>query len=81
MLAWILIFVFVPETTGKTLEEINYIFGVPTWKHASYQLNEVLPWWVDANIGRFIRPGKERVEKPRPLYRWWQEREDEKVES
>jgi hypothetical protein len=73
MLAWCLIFVFVPETTGKTLEEINYIFGVPTWKHAGYQLGEVLPWWVDRWVGRFVFPRRARVQKPKPLYRWYQE--------
>ena len=73
MLAWCLIFIFVPETTGKTLEEINYIFGVPTWKHSSYQLREVLPWSVDHYVLRFVWRGRKRVPKPKPLYRWYQE--------
>ena len=73
MLAWVLIFIFVPETTGKTLEEINYIFGVPIWKHAHYQVREVLPWWLDHYFVRWIRPGRQRVAKPKPLYRWYQE--------
>ena len=73
MLAWCLIFIFVPETTGKTLEEINYIFGVPTWKHSSYQLREVLPWSVDHYVLRFVLRGRKRVPKPKPLYRWYQE--------
>lgn len=89
MLAWCLIFVFVPETTGKTLEEINYIcklrllvprfagansgaVGVPTWKHASYQLFEVLPYTLDHYLVRHITR-KARYSKPKPLYRWWQE--------
>lgn len=73
MLAWVLIFIFVPETTGKTLEEINYIFGVPTRKHADYQLREVLPWWLDNFILKWFTPRRERVPKPKPLYRWYQE--------
>jgi hypothetical protein len=60
---------FVPETTGKTLEEINYIFGVPTGQHARYQLGEVLPWWVD----HWLMFGRRGVVKPKPLYRWYQE--------
>lgn len=41
-----LIFLFVPETKQKTLEELDYIFAVPTRKHAKHQLYAVLPWWI-----------------------------------
>ncbi|PHH89149.1 hypothetical protein CDD83_6600 [Cordyceps sp. RAO-2017] len=46
ILALVLIFLFVPETKQKTLEELDYVFAVPSRKHASYQLLTVLPWWV-----------------------------------
>jgi hypothetical protein len=35
----------VPETKQKTLEELDYVFGVPDRIHAKYQLKTVLPWW------------------------------------
>lgn len=29
----------------RTLEELDYIFSVPTRRHISYQLGTWLPWW------------------------------------
>ena len=44
-LAVILVWLLVPGTREvTTLEEMNYIFGVPTLRHIQYQLMEVLPW-------------------------------------
>lgn len=40
-----LIFLFLPETKERSLEELDYVFAVSTRRHASYQLLEVLPWW------------------------------------
>jgi len=40
-----LIFLFMPETKQRSLEELDYVFGVPTRTHARYQLFTVLPWW------------------------------------
>ncbi|UPL03409.1 hypothetical protein LCI18_014343 [Fusarium solani-melongenae] len=45
LVALALIFLFVPETKQKTLEELDYVFGVPDRTHAKYQLKTVLPWW------------------------------------
>lgn len=45
LVALALIFLFVPETKQKTLEELDYVFAVPDRKHAKYQLSTVLPWW------------------------------------
>ncbi|KAK1240578.1 hypothetical protein MKX07_004606 [Trichoderma sp. CBMAI-0711] len=45
LIALALIFLFVPETKQKTLEELDYVFGVSDRRHAKYQLTEVLPWW------------------------------------
>ncbi|KAM3544360.1 hypothetical protein ARSEF1564_002739 [Beauveria bassiana] len=44
VVALTLIFCFVPETKQKSLEELDYVFGVSTRKHAKYQLGTVLPW-------------------------------------
>lgn len=33
------------ETKQKTLEELDYVFAVPTSKFAAYQIREALPYW------------------------------------
>ncbi|KAL8861920.1 MAG: hypothetical protein Q9178_001790 [Gyalolechia marmorata] len=47
-----LIFLFVPETKQRTLEELDYVFAVPTRTHVSYQLKKALPWWFNRYIMR-----------------------------
>ncbi|KAJ5628667.1 hypothetical protein N7490_010895 [Penicillium lividum] len=63
LVAFVLIFLFLPETMQRSLEELDYVFGVPTRTHAKYQLTVVLPWWIRRYI--FMRKG---VDCP-PLYR------------
>ncbi|CCE28959.1 related to sorbitol transporter [Claviceps purpurea 20.1] len=43
--ALVLIFLFVPETKQRTLEELDYIFAVPTRVFMRYQTTKTLPWW------------------------------------
>lgn len=43
-LSWI--FLFMPETKQRTLEELDYVFAVPTTVHAKWQLTKTLPWWL-----------------------------------
>ncbi|KAF9653442.1 hypothetical protein BDM02DRAFT_3182955 [Thelephora ganbajun] len=43
--AFVLIFLWVPETKQRTLEELDYIFAVPTRTHTKYQLTKALPYW------------------------------------
>ncbi|PYH92608.1 galactose-proton symport [Aspergillus ellipticus CBS 707.79] len=50
--AFVMIFLWVPETKQRTLEELDYIFGVPTRIHMRYQLFQVLPWWINRYIFR-----------------------------
>lgn len=47
-----MIFFWVPETKQRTLEELDYIFGVPTRKHMSYQLFTALPYWFKRYVLR-----------------------------
>ncbi len=47
-----MIFVFVPETKQRTLEELDYVFAVPTRVHARYQLTKALPYWFKRYIFR-----------------------------
>ncbi|KAL8971911.1 MAG: hypothetical protein Q9197_003038 [Variospora fuerteventurae] len=62
--ALVLIFLFVPETKQRTLEELDYVFAVPTRTHMAYQLFKALPWWFNRYIMR--RKGA-RLE---PLYQF-----------
>lgn len=52
VLAFCLIFLFVPETKQRTLEELDYIFAVPTRTFMRYQLSKALPYWIKTNILR-----------------------------
>jgi MFS family permease len=50
VLAFCMIFLWVPETKQRTLEELDYVFAVPTRKHMHYQMTKALPWWVSRYI-------------------------------
>ncbi|KAJ6167083.1 Major facilitator superfamily domain general substrate transporter [Penicillium chermesinum] len=50
--AFVMIFLWVPETKQRTLEELDYIFAVPTRVHMHYQVFKVLPWWFKRYIFR-----------------------------
>ncbi|KAJ5924072.1 hypothetical protein N7466_008259 [Penicillium verhagenii] len=50
--ALVMIFLWVPETKQRTLEELDYIFAVPTRVHMRYQVFKVLPWWFRKYIFR-----------------------------
>jgi len=43
VIAFIMIFLWVPETKQRTLEELDYIFAVPTRTHMHYQTTKALP--------------------------------------
>jgi hypothetical protein len=62
MLAFVLIFFLVPETKQRTLEELDFIFGVPSRRHMAYQVREWLPWWIKRYV--FFK----RSAKLEPLY-------------
>ncbi|THW18040.1 MFS transporter [Aureobasidium pullulans] len=51
VVALIMIFLFLPETKERSLEELDHVFAVSTRRHASYQMNEVLPWWSKRYTG------------------------------
>lgn len=59
-LAFVLIFLWVPETKQLTLEELDSVFAVKTTRHTSYQLTEVLPWSIKRYVLR-----RQGLEKPR----------------
>ncbi|KAL3479274.1 hypothetical protein BJX99DRAFT_222811 [Aspergillus californicus] len=64
IVALVMIFLWVPETKQRTLEELDYIFAVPTRTHMSYQVFEVLPWWFKRYVLR------QKNAHLRPLYQF-----------
>lgn len=67
-----MIFFLLPETKQRTLEELDYVFAVPTSTHASYQLTKFAPYWVK----RWVL--FQRNAKLEPLYHFEQVAEDAK---
>jgi sugar porter (SP) family MFS transporter len=55
VIALVMIFLWLPETKQRTLEELDYVFAVPTRTHMKYQLTQVLPWWIKRYV--FMRKG------------------------
>jgi hypothetical protein len=55
-----MIFLFVPETKQRTLEELDYIFAVPTRTHIKYNIGTWLPWFIKSKVLRkkdvFLKP-------------------------
>ncbi|EXJ64595.1 hypothetical protein A1O7_00932 [Cladophialophora yegresii CBS 114405] len=50
--AFVMIFLWLPETKQRTLEELDYVFAVPTRTHMHYQINQVAPYWFKTNVLR-----------------------------
>ena len=44
--AFFMIFLFVPETKQRTLEELDYIFAVPGSRFIAYQVHKAAPFWI-----------------------------------
>ncbi|RSH77572.1 uncharacterized protein EHS24_003132 [Apiotrichum porosum] len=50
--AFVWIYLWVPETKQLTLEELDQVFSVPTAQFTGYQVKKVLPWWFKRYILR-----------------------------
>jgi len=46
VIANVMIFLFVPETAERTLEELDYVFAVPTSTFINYQCSKAFPWFI-----------------------------------
>lgn len=46
MVAFVMIFFLMPETKQRTLEELDYVFAVPTTRHITYQARTYLPYFI-----------------------------------
>ena len=56
IVGFFLVLLFLPETKGKTLEELDQVFGMPTHKHAAYGLRQI-PYFVQRYLlGRHVEP-------------------------
>ncbi|KYK54112.1 Sugar/inositol transporter [Drechmeria coniospora] len=45
VVAFIMIFLWVPETMQRTLEELDWVFAVPTTTFMKYQVTQTIPWF------------------------------------
>lgn len=50
VVAFVMIFFFVPETKQRTLEELDYVFAVPSRRFMGYQLHTWLPWFIQRYV-------------------------------
>jgi len=50
--AFVLIFLFMPETKQRTLEELDQVFSVPTGVFIKYNTKVALPYWANRYILR-----------------------------
>ncbi|RYP21379.1 hypothetical protein DL765_002280 [Monosporascus sp. GIB2] len=69
--AFVMIFFLVPETKLRTLEELDYIFGVPGSKFAKYQVTKAAPWWFKRYVffqrNAVLEPLYRKDEEGRPV--------------
>lgn len=52
LIAFFMIFLWLPETKQRSLEELDYVFGITTRAHMRYQVKHSLPWWIKKYILR-----------------------------
>jgi len=45
-IAFVMIWLWLPETKQRTLEELDYIFAVPTRTHMDFQIKQAAPYWI-----------------------------------
>jgi len=50
IIAFVMIFLFMPETKQRTLEELDHIFDVPTSTFAKYQTTKALPYFFNRYV-------------------------------
>ncbi|KAF5262429.1 hypothetical protein FOXYS1_6852 [Fusarium oxysporum] len=63
VLAFIMIFLWVPETKQLTLEELDSTFSISTTRFIRYQFTETLPYWFE----RYVLWRRDVTIKPLPL--------------
>ncbi|KAI2751962.1 hypothetical protein DTO012A8_9799 [Penicillium roqueforti] len=56
LVGWWMVLLFMPETKGKTLEELDQVFSVPTRLHAQYGLRQIGVFVQRYLLRRDVRP-------------------------
>jgi hypothetical protein len=51
-IAFWMIFFWLPETKQRTLEELDYVFAVPTRTHMNFQISKMIPYFINHTILR-----------------------------
>lgn len=46
VVAFVMIFLWLPETKQRTLEELDYVFAVPTKTFIHYNTTKWIPWFI-----------------------------------
>lgn len=46
IVAFVMIFLWLPETKQRTLEELDYVFAVPTKTFIHYNTTKWIPWYM-----------------------------------
>lgn len=44
-IAFVMILLWLPETKQRSLEELDYVFAIPTRTHMKFQAGKMVPWW------------------------------------
>ena len=52
VVAFVLVFLCLPETRLKTLDDLDEVFSIPTRTFIKYQTTEYLPWFVKRYVLR-----------------------------
>lgn len=79
LIALAMIFLWLPETKQRSLEELDYVFGVPTRTHMKFQYGKALPWWVRKYILR--RKGEPSPELYKFEHEEWTDEPSPKVST
>ncbi|KAI4600293.1 hypothetical protein KJ359_000647 [Pestalotiopsis sp. 9143b] len=58
IVGWVLVLLFLPETKGKTLEELDAVFNVPVRSLNSYGIKQFFYFWGHYVLRRDIEPPK-----------------------
>jgi predicted MFS family arabinose efflux permease len=52
LIAFFMILLWLPETKQRSLEQLDYVFGISTRKHMNYQVTKAVPWWFKRYVLR-----------------------------
>ncbi|KAF2447244.1 hypothetical protein P171DRAFT_430155 [Karstenula rhodostoma CBS 690.94] len=67
IIGWVLVLLFMPETKGKTLEELDQVFSVPTSVHVAYGLRQIPYFFKRYIFRRSVQPEQlYETEEPTP---------------